>query len=185
MESVIKVSTTVRRQVWRVFYTLPKAERKTAQFLLNEGFQVIVPTRLVQKQWSDRKKIVEEVLFPNYLFGFVNESERNTLLRTNGIVRSLAERGKPVQLSQHEMDQILITQQDKQVILPPEKIITIPAKGVTVEVVKGPLKGLRGMVADYQGKNSLVLFLPSIRQMVRVIVDIESVEEVNPEEVES
>jgi len=185
MESAIKVSTTVRRQVWRVFYTLPKAERKTAQFLDKEGFQVLVPTRLVQKQWSDRKKIVEEVLFPNYLFGFVNESERNLLLRANGIVRSLSEQGKPVQLSQHEMDQILITQQDRDVIMPPEKILTIPAKGVTVEVTKGPLKGLRGMVADYQGKHSLVLFLPSIRQMVRVIVDMESVEEVNPEEVES
>ena len=82
-------SRTPSDKVWRLFYTSPHAERQCEQRVLEQGIEAFVPYRTVVKQWSDRRKQIEEPLFPNYLFAHVDERGRLSTLKTPGIVRCL------------------------------------------------------------------------------------------------
>jgi hypothetical protein len=45
---------------WYPVYTQPRAEKKAYQALINKGIEAYLPLHRQLKQWSDRKKWVEE-----------------------------------------------------------------------------------------------------------------------------
>ena len=65
---------------WRVLYTKSRQEKKVAACLTEKGIKNYLPTIKTLKQWSDRKKMVEEVLFKSYVF--VNLSETSNKSRS-------------------------------------------------------------------------------------------------------
>ena len=153
---------------WRVFYTAPRAEKKCEGRLLQQQIDIFLPKRVVVRQWKDRKKKVVEPLFPNYLFAHVDEPGRLQVLRTPGIVRCVSFGGALASLSEEEIDQLKITQNDPARLLPVD--FPLPLRGTRVTVTEGPLKGLRGEVVSHRGDTHLILHVPGIRQAVRVNV---------------
>jgi hypothetical protein len=53
---------------WYVLYTNPKAEKRVSEQLTKMGITNYCPLITKVKQWSDRKKKVEEPLFTSYVF---------------------------------------------------------------------------------------------------------------------
>ena len=51
---------------WYPVYTHPRAEKKACQALLNKGIETYLPLHRQLKQWSDRKKWVEEPFIKSY-----------------------------------------------------------------------------------------------------------------------
>ena len=49
-------------------YTRPRWEKKIASLLDSRGIENYLPLNKILKQWSDRKKIVQEPLFKGYIF---------------------------------------------------------------------------------------------------------------------
>ncbi|MBM3931167.1 MAG: antitermination protein NusG, partial [Sphingomonadales bacterium] len=74
---------------WHVVYTLPRHEKKAARELELQGLEHWLPLHKVRKQWSDRRKWVEEPLFRSYLFVLVTPKTYFDILNTYGIVRYL------------------------------------------------------------------------------------------------
>ena len=72
---------------WYPVYTNPRAEKKAQTALQNKGILTYLPLRRQQKQWSDRKKWVEEPLFKSYIFVYITEQEQTEVLMTKGIAR--------------------------------------------------------------------------------------------------
>ena len=97
---------TGKERYWTVYYTRPRSERKAASELLKEGFEVYVPYQTQVRQWSDRKKKVEVVLFTSYLFARVNEVERTRILESPRIVANVKWLGKPAVVQNHEIDRL-------------------------------------------------------------------------------
>lgn len=162
------------QKCWRVFYTMARAEKQCESLLVRKGFDVLLPKAEVMRQWKDRKKKVVEPLFKNYIFACVNEAERLQVLRTQGIVRTVAFQGKLAQLSSHEVEQLRILQRDPFVVRAVG--VPLPAKGTAVQVMQGPFQGLQGTVVQHRGKTAIQIQIASIRQAVRVQIQADWVE---------
>src|ERR1700744_6665019 len=72
---------------WYPVYTNPRAEKKAYQALLNKGIETYLPLHRQLKQWSDRKKWVEEPLIKSYLFVKIAEQQQTEVLMTRGVSR--------------------------------------------------------------------------------------------------
>ncbi|MEJ7678227.1 MAG: transcription termination/antitermination NusG family protein [Segetibacter sp.] len=71
---------------WFALYTKPRWEKKVSSVLDRKGVECWCPLRKIEKQWSDRKKIIEEPLFTSYVFAHIDETERSAVLMTDGIL---------------------------------------------------------------------------------------------------
>ena len=158
---------------WTAFYTKPRSERKTAERLIEQGFEIYCPTKTVLKQWSDRKKKVKEPLFTSYVFAHVDEGDRQQILKDPGIVSNVKWLKEPVQIPSKEIDlikQFLGEFPDAKVS--PNKLFNV---GDRVEIKEGIFKGAEGDVFKIKG-NNVVLFLQSLNQYLHAEFSIYQVD---------
>jgi transcriptional antiterminator RfaH len=144
---------------WYVLYTRPRSEKKTASLLESKNIEVYCPLRETVKQWSDRKKKVQEPVFPSYIFVHLHDykQECNDVLMTAGAVRFLWWLGKPGIVRDSEVLAI-------RDFLNAYKNVTltfIPAPGQYATIEEGPLKEKTGKILQIRGKKA-VLHLESI-----------------------
>ena len=91
---------------WLVLYSKPRWEKKVDAALIRKGIESWCPLNKVQKQWSDRKKIIEEPLFKSYVFVKISETERSEVLITPGVLNFVYYVGKPAIIRDDEIKNI-------------------------------------------------------------------------------
>lgn len=143
---------------WTAFYTKPRSEKKAAERLLSQGFEVYCPTRTVVKQWSDRKKKVKEPVFTSYLFAKVNEASRTQILMDVSIVSNVFWLGLPAVIRESEILAIKSFLDD---FPQSEMIHGHPETASKVEIESGPLSGQKGIIRYIQG-NRVFLVVTSL-----------------------
>ena len=74
---------------WYVLYTKPRHEKKVAERLSDAGYTTYCPLHKVNRQWSDRTKVVEEPLFRSYIFINIEDHKREEVFTFPGTVRYL------------------------------------------------------------------------------------------------
>lgn len=57
---------------WHLIYTKPRHEKKVHAQLTELKIDSFLPTRKVLRIWHDRKKYIDEPLFPSYVFIYLN-----------------------------------------------------------------------------------------------------------------
>ena len=165
------LNTGVRK--WYPVCTMPRAEKKAYQALINKGLQVYLPLHRQQKQWSDRKKWVEEPLIKSYLFVNINEHEKTEVLMTKGISRFIYFSDKIASMPDRQINdlklllassfELEITQEDLQ---PGEKVV----------IKAGALKGLTGEILSYRSQKQLALRLENLGCSIIVNVAAELID---------
>ncbi len=136
---------------WTAFYTKPRNEKKVAERLAKNGFEVYCPTRTIVKQWSDRKKKVSEPVFTSYIFAQVNEQARSEILQDQGVVSNVFWLGKPAIVRDHEILAIRSFLEDFPLA---ETQYGNFQLGNSVEVFSGPLCGQNGLIRRVQGNKA-------------------------------
>lgn len=96
----------LEKKRWYALYTRPRWEKKVHALLTGKGIHSYCPLNKVEKQWSDRRKIVEEPLFKSYVFVHVTEEERMRVRMTQGVVNFVYWLGKPAVVSAKDIDTI-------------------------------------------------------------------------------
>jgi transcriptional antiterminator RfaH len=144
---------------WYVLYTKPRNEKKTARLLEGKNIEVYCPLKENIRQWSDRKKKVQEPVFPSYIFVHLDNyrQECNDVLITPGAVRFLWWLGKPGVVRDSEVLAI-------RDFLDAYKNVTLtylPELGQRANIEEGPLKQKTGRIIQIRGKKA-VLHLESI-----------------------
>ena len=91
---------------WFAIYTKPRWEKKVDGVLVRKGINSWCPLQKVQRQWSDRKKIIEDPLFKSYVFVNINEDERLKVLMIDGILNFVHYLGKPAVIRDEEVELI-------------------------------------------------------------------------------
>ena len=91
---------------WYVFYTKSRQEKKVQELLTRDGYEVFLPTQKVMRQWSDRKKVIDEPLFKSYVFVHIDDTERTKVLMTDGVLNFVHYLGKPAVIKDAEVDLI-------------------------------------------------------------------------------
>ena len=88
---------------WMAVYTKPRSEKKAYDQLLKKEFEVFLPLRKTLKQWSDRKKWIEEVVIPSYLFIRCTEKQRFEILQEPHVLNFVYWLGKPAIIRDEEI----------------------------------------------------------------------------------
>lgn len=158
-----------QQQVWRVFYTFPRAEKKCEQRLLDQNIEAYLPKHTVVRQWSDRKKKIVEPLFRNYIFAHVDERQRLDVLQTDGIVRCVSFQGKPAVVQDEEIEQLRLALEKGDGFAVVD-YVPRPKIGAKVVVTEGPMRGLRGEVREHRGQTHVLVAIPAIKQALKVNV---------------
>ena len=91
---------------WFAVYTKPRCEKKANNTLLLKGINSWCPIQKSERQWSDRKKIIEEPLFKSYVFVRIKEEEKLSVLQTAGVLNFVHHLGKPAVIRNEEIEMI-------------------------------------------------------------------------------
>jgi transcription antitermination factor NusG len=91
---------------WYALYTKPRWEKKIDMLLKKKGIECWCPLQKLEKQWSDRKKIIEEPLFRSYVFVRIEETESAKVKMTDGVLNFVFYLGKPAIIREEEIDMI-------------------------------------------------------------------------------
>ena len=156
---------------WYVLYTKSRNEKKVAGLLSAKGIEVYCPIQEVIKQWSDRKKKIQEPVFRSYVFVQLKdyETEHVAVLRTPGAVRFLWWLGKPGLVRNEEIKLIRDFLNKYK-----DAAITFEIKeGQEVKITEGPLKENTGKVIRIHGKKA-ILFVRSLGWNLVAEVPIQS-----------
>jgi len=167
----LKVNNSASR--WYPVHTHAKAEKKAYEALKSKGIEVYLPLQKQLKQWSDRKKWIEEPFIKSYLFVNIKENELTNVLTTKGIARFIYFSGKAASIPESQLAnlklligsevELEITEENLQ---PGEKII----------IKAGPLKGFKGEIVSYRSQRQLALRLENLGYSIIIHVAASMIE---------
>ena len=164
---------------WHALYVRSRSEKKVLSQLEDMGIRAYLPMVTVVKQWSDRRKKVEEPLFKSYVFVCSNDKEYISILNVYGVVK-------------------FVTFEKKAVIVPENQILAIKKfvsdyehgeeykmnndedlkVGQMVRIINGPMKGLTGRLQQIQNKRHLIVYLEVVGQSIPVHIPRAKIEPV-------
>ena len=154
---------------WYALYTKPRWEKKVSQLLDEKRIENYLPLQKALKQWSDRKKWVQEPLFRSYIFVHIAPDEHLSTLQTPGIVKFIAFERKAVVIPPVQIEAIKIyVQTGEEIIEETPEVKT----GDRVIVIRGTLKGLEGRLAQVSKKKRLRIMIEGIQQSLYIKVPL-------------
>ena len=154
MLSSDKIDHITTANNWFVLYTKPRHEKKLAERLRSEGWTVYCPLKKSIKQWSDRKKVVEEALFPSFIFIQCNDKDREKVFVHASAVRYLYWLRKPAVVREEEIQ--AIKQWMGEVNHENITVESIPL-GSKVRLSGGPFMGKTGIVEEIRGAQATIV----------------------------
>jgi len=151
---------------WYAVYTRPHNEKKVCSWLMENNIECYLPLKSSLRQWSDRKKWIEEPLFRSYIFVRVSHIEYFKVLNIPGVVYYVSFGGQPQAIPDYQIDYIktIVQQKEKEIEVNYKNI----RKGSECEVLIGPLKGIKGEVVRISGQSRLVIRLASMGVSLQV-----------------
>jgi transcription antitermination factor NusG len=144
---------------WYPVYTQSRAEKKAYQALINKGIEAYLPLRRQLKQWSDRKKWVEDPFIKSYLFVRIPEHEQAEVLMTKGIARFIYFSSRITAMPDRQIEELkLLMASHYELEITEENLQT----GEKIIIKAGPLKGITGEIISYRSQKQLLLRLESL-----------------------
>lgn len=144
---------------WYAIYTNPRSEKKANILLQEKNINTYLPLVKRLKQWSDRKKMVEEPLIRSYLFVNISEKEYFEVLNTQHVSRFITFEGKAVPIPENQIEIVKrLLSTDLEVDVTSENL----AEGDTIRVARGPLIGMVGQLIKYKQRKRVMVKLEQI-----------------------
>jgi transcriptional antiterminator RfaH len=164
---------------WYAAYTHSRAEKKAARELDRQGIENYLPLVKTLRQWSDRKKKVEEPLIRSYIFVHIKLRQHLFILQTPGVVNLVRFSGKPVPVPDWQIDNLKILLGSAQPVnMEPHEFV----RGQEVRINRGNLEGLRGSIIRVKGRHKLLISIDALHYHFTIDIDPAFVEaiHVNP-----
>lgn len=158
------------KKTWYAIYTKSRQEKKINEELKELEIESYLPLQKVLRQWSDRKKWVSVPLFNGYIFVHINKKQYYNVLNITGVVKYVSFEGKPVSIPDQQISAIKQYLEEEEIILD-EQLKTLKS-GDFVEVIKGPLIGLKGNIVNWRGKHKLLVEINAINQNILITISV-------------
>jgi transcriptional antiterminator RfaH len=144
---------------WFALYTKSRNEKKVHAQLLARGIESYLPLQKTLKQWSDRKKWVEEPMIRSYVFVRITGREYFDVLNTPGAVRFIFFEGKAAVIPDWQIkaiQHILASGEDVEItdehLEPGDKVL----------ITRGPFRDIPGELIKFKGSRKVVLRIDHI-----------------------
>ena len=160
-------SSTPAEKHWFALYTKPRWEKKVHERLVREGINSWCPVQKIKKQWSDRKKIIEEPLFRSYVFVNIDYvSERLAVLMVDGVLNFVHYLRKPAIIRNEEIENIQRYLNEKDAVIEMRELEGFKAD-TKVKITQGVFMDKEGTILR-EGKKKVYVQLESIGQLMIV-----------------
>jgi transcriptional antiterminator RfaH len=158
-------------QGWYLIQTKPKQEDRAVVNLELQGVNAFCHKVFVEKIIRGKRKVLKEVLFPNYLFVQFDHDNVSALSinYTRGVNRIISFGNQPSTVPDE-----LIAQLKKRVDQSNDNLVSdFPEKGEHLQVLDGPFKGLNAIFSHIEGDFRAAVFLSILKQKVKALLTLE------------
>ena len=160
---------------WIVVRSKPRSEKVAHNELVKKNIESYLPLLKERRKWSDRKKWVEFPLFSSYLFARIEIKDSIFVLQTQG-VNTIVKFGKQIAIVQNSViEAIRLAMEGGYQLEPVEYFV----EGNQVEVIAGPMKGVKGIVAKLKGQNRLIIKIDAIQQALSIQIESKFIRNLN------
>ena len=160
---------------WIVVRSKPRSEKVAHNELVKKNIEAYLPLLKERRKWSDRKKWVEFPLFSSYLFARIDIKDSIFVLQTQG-VNTIVKFGKQIAIVQNSVIKAIRLAMEGGYQLEPVEYFV---EGNRVEVVAGPMKGIKGIVAKLRGQNRLIIKIDAIQQALSIQIESKFIRKLN------
>jgi transcriptional antiterminator NusG len=158
---------TMPDRQWFALRVKSRSEKVVAAAVRSKGFEEFLPLYKSRHRWSDRSKLVDEPLFPGYVFCCLNGAERFALLTIPRVMHLVGIGNTPAALADQEILAIREALR-AQVAIEPWPFLEV---GQRVHLAKGPLAGVEGFLVEADRQHRIVLGLTMLKQSVAVEIE--------------
>jgi len=162
--SIIARSSVDSRAECYPFSVRVRGEESVARTLREKGYEVLLPTYIQKRRYSDRTKKVRCALFPGYVFAYTTMHAMMGILATPGanyVVRS----GTRITSLSPEDESTVRTLCLANAECEPCNGLQI---GLQVLIEEGPLAGLIGTLANVRNSERVIISVESVQRSIMV-----------------
>lgn len=158
---------------WYLLHTKPKQETRAKEHLENQGVECFLPQVEMEKIVRGKRKMVLEVLFPNYIFAYLDgQSIAWSSVRSTRGVRDFVKFG--LQLAR--VPDVIVASLQQRVeggdwSLSSDFNNPTPQKGDSVSILEGAFKDLKGVFQRAQGEERSIILLTILNKTTEIEVD--------------
>jgi transcription termination/antitermination protein NusG len=161
---------------WYAIRTRSRHEKVAARELNAQGIRVFLPLVTSLREWSDRRKAVEQPLFPGYAFVRVAylSGDRVRVLQATGVVGFVGSNAMGAAIPEEQIESIR-TILIRKVPIKDHPFLTL---GERIRVRSGALSGVEGILVAVKGSRTLVISVEPIQRSLCIQLDDYEVEKV-------
>ena len=152
---------------WYAAYTVSRHEKTVVEHLRQRDVECFLPLYETVHRWKNGRHRVQLPLFPSYVFVRMELRNKLRVLQVPGLVQLVTFQGSPAALPDTEIE-TLRGALAAGVLAQPYRYLSV---GSRVEICKGPLQGMRGVLLRHQGQFRVVLSVEMIMRSIVVEVD--------------
>ena len=140
---------------WYLLHCKARQESRAKLHIENQGYATCLPTVRLHKTVRGKRQVVEEALFPSYLFIQVDieNANFNAIRSTRGVNGFVRFGGVPSKIPEKVVEQFQLLEQNEK---EPEALF---ASGSKVEITEGPFAGLEAVYNIAKGDERCLVFL--------------------------
>jgi transcription antitermination factor NusG len=153
---------------WYALQVRSRKESYVASQILGQGFECFLPTYKSIRHWSDRKKELEQPLFPGYLFCRFEFQARRPLVTIPGVLQILGNGRVGIPVPDDDISSLRLAVSSGM----PKQPWPYLEVGQRVRVNYGTLTGLEGILVNVKGNHRVVLSVTLLQRSVAMEVDI-------------
>jgi len=172
LENALNVETSSAHSAkglpWYALQCWVRKESLIVAQLETQGFECFLPKYKSVREWSDRKKEVEQPLFPGYVFCRFEYSQRRPIVVTPGVLQVVGCGRTPMPVEQGEIEAIQFAIASEV----PSQPWPYLAIGERVRIHTGKLSGLEGILVNFKGNHRVVLSVSLLQRSVALEVDL-------------
>lgn len=171
VRSMIELATSSEVR-WYATYVCSRHEKQVLSQLQERRVNCFLPVYRSVRRWKDRRKELELVLFPGYVFVHIDLKDRLRVLQLPSVVRFVSFNGQPAPLPDADIE-VLSKGLASGIRAEPHPYLKV---GHRVRVRSGPMAGAEGILVRRKDKFRVVLSIDLIMRSVAVEVDEADVE---------
>jgi transcription antitermination factor NusG len=152
---------------WYAVYTWARHEKAVARHFEERELTYFLPLYQAVHRWNKRSSRVSLPLFPGYVFVRTGARDRYRPLQVPGVLHYAGAGVTPNPIADEEIEAL------RRILISGKEVGPHPylSAGNSVQIVAGPLAGLRGIVQRTKAGNRFVISVETIRQSIAVEID--------------
>ena len=173
-QSVPQLTTTAPADwAWYAVHSHPRKEAVALENLQRQGYEAYLPLISVQKVRRNKAQMVQEPMFPRYLFVRLDSSAQGRswapIRSTLGVTRLVQFGDRPARVATELIDWLRDRERDFDALL-------LFAPGEKVVVAQGPFKGLEALYEGTDGERRAMILLEILSKPVKLVIDAASLQ---------